>query len=64
MGEPEARKAISEGTVILDNKVFSIEMEPKGSCDGCYFQGCDVCPSLARKICCTGGNILKLLTDL
>lgn len=61
MGEPEARKAIEEGTVILNNKAFSIEKEPRGSCEGCFFQDYDICPSLARKICCTGGNILKLI---
>lgn len=64
MGEPEARKAINEGFVILDNTVFSIEKQPKGSCENCYFQEYNHCPSLARKICCTGGNILKLMHKL
>lgn len=59
MGEPEAIKAIKEGFIEIDNKIFLIEKEPHGWCDGCYFLDSKYCPTMARKICCTGGMILK-----
>lgn len=58
MGEPEALEAIKNGYVKINDKVYSIEKEPHGWCDGCAFLGTN-CPTLARHICCTGGMILK-----
>lgn len=58
MGEPEAIKAIKIGIVDINGETFTIEKEPHGWCDGCYFLD-KHCPSIAKHICCTGGYILK-----
>lgn len=65
MGEPEAYKALRDGFIIVDDEVYTIEKQPKGWCDGCYFyeeqsKAKDYgiqCPDLAQKTCCTGGVI-------
>ena len=71
MGESEALNAISKGSVIIpctdhigltERVSFKVIKEPVGSCEGCYFNEhptYHTCPSLARKICCTSGYILK-----
>lgn len=71
MGEVEALKAIAKGSVTIpctDNHGlterigFKVIKEPTGGCSECYFNEhptYHTCPSLARKICCTGGYILK-----
>lgn len=41
MGEPEAYKALEEGYIRVDGKVYNME----------------ICPSIAKKVCCTGGVI-------
>ena len=63
MGEPEAIKAIEVGYVSINNKVYSIEPHSRG-CTGCVFDDYKICPDIARHICCTGGNILKEITEL
>lgn len=57
MGEPEAYKALEEGYIRVDGKVYNMEKQPQGWCDGCCFYNMDVCPSIAKKVCCTGGVI-------
>ena len=70
MGEGEALNAILKGKATIpctDNYglttrvEFKVTKEPSGSCDGCYFNQVNAqynCPTVARKICCTGGYIL------
>ena len=57
MGEPEAYKALEEGYIRVDGKVYNMEKQPQGWCDGCCFYNMEVCPSIAKKVCCTGGVI-------
>lgn len=41
----------------------TVEPNPTGTCDGCYFLG-KTCPSRAVTICCSnGGNIFKLVEN-
>lgn len=57
-----ADKAIADGFISIDNTHYTIEKQPRGWCDGCSFypQFLETghCPSIAIKLCCTGGNIL------
>lgn len=57
MGEPEAYKALEEGYIRVDGKVYNMEKQPQGWCDGCCFYNMEICPSIAKKVCCTGGVI-------
>lgn len=57
MGEPEAYKALEEGCIRVDGKVYNMEKQPQGWCDGCCFYNMEICPSIAKKVCCTGGVI-------
>lgn len=58
MGEPEAYKALEEGYIRVDGCCFyNMEKQPQGWCDGCCFYNMEVCPSIAKKVCCTGGVI-------
>lgn len=64
MYEIEAIKAIRNGKVNIGNIEYKVEKHPKGHCDGCSFNIIENnvhlrCPSLALKICCSGGYILK-----
>ena len=61
MGEPEVREAIKKGYVTIGNDNLRIVMEPHGWCANCFYndgRATNECPTLARHICCTGGNIL------
>ena len=58
MGEPEAFKILKEGILKLNDKTFEIIKHPSGFCDGCYFLD-KSCPTLATKVCCTGGVVFK-----
>ena len=61
MGEIEAINTIKAGKVTLENINFKIVKQEHGWCDGCFYESNKLvhnCPDLARKICCTGGNIL------
>lgn len=60
MKDPFLERMIKDKTPILINDMwFTIEKNPFGSCDGCYFLNKD-CPAKAVTLCCSnGGNILK-----
>lgn len=61
MGEPEALRAIRDGVVNINGELYEIVRQQNGHCDGCSFYTEDskpICPSLATKVCCTGGYIL------
>lgn len=61
MGEPEARRAIAAGIVTINGDRYNILKHSSRHCDGCAFytgNNKDICPEMASKICCTGGNIL------
>ena len=49
MGEPEAYKALEEGYIRVDGKVYNMEKQPQGWCDGCCFYNMEVCPSKGNK---------------
>ena len=55
--------AILCGSIEIEGINYIIEKQPRGWCDGCSFypQFLETghCPSIATKICCTGGRILK-----
>lgn len=50
--------------IVLGGVKVTVEKNPLGSCDGCYFLG-KQCPSRAITICCSnGGNIFKLVEEI
>lgn len=57
--------AILCGSIEIEGTNYIIEKQPRGWCDGCAFHSQFLetghCPSIALKICCTGGNIFKEL---
>lgn len=64
MGEPEAIAAIKAGYVDIEGKRYDIKKHEKGWCDGCcFYKGILPCPTLAHKICCTGGVIFTPTED-
>lgn len=58
-----ADSAIRKGSIEIEGTNYNIEKHPRGWCDGCAFypQFLETrhCPSIALKIYCMGGNILK-----
>ena len=61
MGEPEIIEIIHKGCVTIENVNLKIVKHPNGWCDGCFYNDNKLvhdCPTLARQICCTRGNIL------
>lgn len=59
LNDQELTRIIKDRTPVqIDNKLFIIEPNPIGSCDGCYYLNKN-CPTKARHYCCSnGGNIL------
>lgn len=64
VNDPSIKKLIKEHIPVdIAGKKFTIEYNPSGSCNRCYFYN-RICPSEAVTICISnGGNILKEYKD-